>query len=41
MSDTIPELVASKEHVVYCFDVLSSHFSGSAVHEPQFDNLHW
>ncbi|CAL5227468.1 g10443 [Coccomyxa viridis] len=40
MSDTIPELVASKEHVVYCFDVLSSHFSGSAVHEPQFDNLH-
>ena len=41
MCDTSRGLVASKEHVVHCFDVLSSHFSGSAVPEPQFDNLHW
>lgn len=41
MCDTSRGLVASKEHVVHCFDVLSSHFNGSAVPEPQFDNLHW
>ncbi len=41
MCDTSRGLVASKEHVVHCFDVLSSHFSGCAVPEPQFDNLHW
>ena len=41
MNGALPSLVASREHVMHCFDVLSSQFSGSAVPEPEFDNVHW
>lgn len=34
-------IAASADHVVFCFDVLSSHFNGASPPEPIFDNVYW
>ena len=32
-------VVASAEHVRYCFDALSSHFTGDPQQAPTFENV--
>ena len=34
-------LGATKDHVSYCFDVLSAHFSGCSAPEAHFENVYW
>lgn len=40
-SDRSALIVAGREHVVFCFDVLTSYFSGEALSAPTFAEAHW
>lgn len=40
-NDNSAMIVAGREHVVFCFDILTSYFSDEAVGTPTFDEAHW
>ena len=40
MRGTSRPLMATKDHVTFCFDVLSGHFTGQDV-QPSFENALW